>query len=46
MSIAGSTQGAITEEAYSKDSVGNSFQEGHDGEAVVKGLEWAIYQVL
>ena len=42
MSIEGSTQGAITEGAYSKDSIGNSFQDGHEGEAVVKGFEHNI----
>lgn len=37
MSIEGSTQGPITEGAFSQDSVGNSYQEGHDNEAVIKG---------
>ena len=38
MSVNGSRQGMITEGAYSKESVGNSFQSGHESEAVVKGF--------
>jgi type VI secretion system secreted protein Hcp len=37
MSVEGSRQGVITEGAYSKESVGNSFQSGHDKESLVKG---------
>jgi len=42
MSAEGSTQGAITEGAFSKDSVGNSYQDGHDNECVVKGFSHNI----
>jgi type VI secretion system secreted protein Hcp len=37
MSVEGSTQGPITQGAFSQDSVGNSYQDGHDNEAIVKG---------
>jgi type VI secretion system secreted protein Hcp len=37
MSVQGSRQGLITEGAYSKESVGNSYQSGHDKESVIKG---------
>lgn len=42
MSIEGSTQGSITQGAFSQDSVGNSYQEGHDNEAIVKGYGHSI----
>lgn len=42
LSVEGSTQGAMTEGAFSKDSVGNSFQDGHENEAVVKGFSHNI----
>ena len=38
MSVQGSRQGLITEGAYSKASVGNSYQSGHDKESLVKGF--------
>jgi len=38
VSIEGSRQGNITAGAYSKASVGNSYQEGHDNESAVKGI--------
>jgi len=37
MSVEGSRQGLITEGAYTKESVGNSYQSGHEKEAVIKG---------
>jgi type VI secretion system secreted protein Hcp len=36
ISIEGSTQGLITEGAFTPESVGNSYQEGHEDEAIVK----------
>jgi len=42
LSAEGSTQGAITEGAFSKESVGNSYQDGHDNECVVKGFSHNI----
>jgi len=42
MTVEGSTQGAITDGAYTKDSVGNSYQEGHEDSSVVKGFEHNI----
>lgn len=37
ISIQGSRQGLITEGAYTKESVGNSYQAGHEKESVIKG---------
>ncbi len=37
MSVQGSRQGLITEGAYTKESVGNSYQAGHEKESVIKG---------
>ena len=42
MSVEGSSQGPITQGAFSQDSVGNSYQEGHDNEAIVKGYSHNI----
>ncbi|MCF6201190.1 MAG: Hcp family type VI secretion system effector [Hydrogenimonas sp.] len=38
MSVYGSRQGLITEGAYSKESVGNSYQAGHEKESMIKGF--------
>ena len=37
MSVQGSRQGLITEGAYTKESVGNAYQAGHEKESVIKG---------
>jgi len=42
MSVQGSRQGLITEGAYSKESVGNSYQSGHDKESMIKGYSHNI----
>ncbi len=42
ISIKGSTQGLITEGAITPESVGNSYQDGHENEAMVKSFEHAI----
>ena len=36
LSIEGSTQGNITEGAFTEDSVGNIYQEGHENEILVE----------
>ena len=38
LSIEGSTQGLITEGAFTAESVGNSYQKGHENEALLKGF--------
>jgi type VI secretion system secreted protein Hcp len=38
ISIKGSTQGLITEGAFTPESVGNSYQDGHENEALVKAF--------
>ncbi|MDE1991692.1 MAG: hypothetical protein KGI75_04285, partial [Rhizobiaceae bacterium] len=35
ITINGSTQGAITKDASTADSIGNTWQEGHEGESIV-----------
>ncbi|MGE0050983.1 MAG: Hcp family type VI secretion system effector, partial [Arcobacter sp.] len=42
ISIKGSTQGLITEGAFTAESVGNSFQKGHENEALVKAFNHNI----
>ena len=37
MRVEGSRQGAITAGAYTAPSIGNSYQEGHENEAIIKG---------
>ena len=38
VSIKGSTQGLITEGAFTPESVGNTYQEGHENETIVKSF--------
>ncbi len=38
MSITGATQGNISENAFTSDSVGNTYQEGHENECLVQAL--------
>jgi type VI secretion system secreted protein Hcp len=42
MSVKGSTQGLITEGAFTPESVGNSYQDGHENEALVKSFSHNI----
>ncbi len=42
MSITGETQGDITKDAYSADSVGNSWQEAHVDEFLIQELEHTL----
>ena len=42
ISIEGSTQGLITEGAFTAESVGNSYQEGHENETIVKAFSHTI----
>lgn len=42
ISIEGSTQGLITEGAFTPESVGNSYQEGHENETIVKAFSHTI----
>ena len=42
ISIKGSTQGLITEGAITPESVGNSYQDGHENEAMVKSFSHEI----
>jgi type VI secretion system secreted protein Hcp len=42
LEIEGSTQGAITENAFSEDSVGNIYQEGHENEILVQAYEHVV----
>ncbi|KZK78898.1 Major exported protein [Pseudovibrio sp. Ad46] len=37
ITIEGSTQGPITQGAFTEDSVGNVWQEGHEDEIMVQG---------
>jgi len=42
MSVEGSTQGLITEGAFTPESVGNSYQNGHENETMVKAYTHEI----
>jgi type VI secretion system secreted protein Hcp len=42
ISITGSTQGLITEGAFTPESVGNSYQDGHENETLVKAISHNI----
>lgn len=42
ISIKGSTQGLITEGAFTPESVGNVYQDGHQNETLVKGFSHNI----
>ena len=42
MSIEGSTQGKITEGAFTPESVGNIYQDGHENETMVKAFSHNI----
>ncbi len=39
MTIEGTTQGNITQDAFTEDSVGNIWQEGHENEVVVQAFK-------
>lgn len=42
ISIKGTTQGLITEGAFTPESIGNTYQEGHENETLVKALTHSI----
>ncbi|WP_397450603.1 Hcp family type VI secretion system effector [Pseudomonas sp. NA-150] len=42
LTIEGKTQGLITENAFTKDSVGNIYQEGHENEILVQAFQHQI----
>ena len=42
MSIEGNTQGLITAGAFTADSVGNIYQEGHEDEVLVNAFEHRV----
>jgi len=42
ISIKGSTQGLITEGTFTPESVGNSYQKGHENEALIKSFSHKI----
>ena len=42
MSIKGERQGLITEGAFTADSVGNTFQEGHEDQVMVQGFSHEV----
>jgi type VI secretion system secreted protein Hcp len=42
LSIEGSTQGNITEGAFTEDSVGNIYQEGHENEILVEAFSHTV----
>jgi len=42
LSIQGSTQGKITEGAFTEDSVGNIYQEGHENEILVEAFSHTV----
>ncbi|MEH6352588.1 Hcp family type VI secretion system effector [Pseudomonas sp. 3JA] len=42
MSIIGTKQGPITENAFTADSVGNIYQEGHTDEVMVQGFQHQV----
>jgi type VI secretion system secreted protein Hcp len=42
LSIEGATQGNITEGAFTEDSVGNVYQEGHENEILVEAFSHTV----
>ncbi|RJP44573.1 MAG: Hcp family type VI secretion system effector [Desulfobacteraceae bacterium] len=42
MSIEGSSQGPITSGAFTEDSVGNTYQEGHEDEILVQAFDHTV----
>ncbi len=42
ISIEGSTQGSITQGAFTEASVGNIWQEGHENEILVQAIEHRV----
>lgn len=42
MSITGTKQGLITAGAFTADSVGNTYQEGHEDQVVVQGFSHEV----
>ncbi len=42
LEIEGATQGAITENTFTEDSVGNIYQEGHENEILVEAFDHTV----
>ncbi|WP_160116741.1 type VI secretion system tube protein TssD, partial [Pseudovibrio ascidiaceicola] len=42
ITIEGSTQGPITQGAFTEDSVGNVWQEGHEDEIMVQAIDHTV----
>ncbi|MCS9883809.1 type VI secretion system tube protein Hcp, partial [Pseudomonas aeruginosa] len=42
MSITGAKQGLITAGAFTEDSVGNTYQEGHEDQVMVQGFNHEV----
>ena len=42
MSVTGEKQGLITNEAFTADSVGNSYQEGHENQVMVQAFSHQV----
>lgn len=42
ISIKGSTQGLITQGTFTPESIGNSYQKGHEDQALIKGFSHSI----
>ncbi|WP_047278580.1 type VI secretion system tube protein TssD, partial [Pseudomonas lundensis] len=42
MSITGTKQGLITAGAFTADSVGNTYQEGHEDQVMVQGFSHEV----
>lgn len=42
MSVTGTTQGLITQAAFTADSVGNVYQEGHEDEVIVQAFQHEV----
>ncbi|WP_343229281.1 type VI secretion system tube protein TssD [Pseudomonas aeruginosa] len=42
MSITGTKQGLITAGAFTEDSVGNTYQEGHEDQVMVQGFNHEV----
>lgn len=42
MSVTGEKQGLITAGAFTADSVGNTYQEGHEDQVMVQGFDHQV----
>ena len=46
MTIKGSTQGLITEGAFTPESVGNVYQNGHENEIAIKSFDYGTATLI